>query len=397
MVKPFNPGIQAAAQQIHSWERSDTTNILLQTLQESTTRGYLDLGKLVGAVARALLTMAYDRASQRRTAWKEGQRRFFSGGCHLIDFIGELFRPNDAFKIFVSRPDNVHDVCPFGKAFHHARLRFTHFVKLDMERGASTAELWPAFVRGMAFLNVRSGLGVVDLYIPVLLRDTEIREDVMTAVLIKVKHQCETGSSQCDITAETAGLFASPLARPYCTIVMELGTDSEVEGVTVKTMAPQFEEPLRPQKNQRAVHPRYNFCVQGCSDKVFKVLDEEGSGICASLLAACDGSIERPLEMEPSPRAVGRMIPVWTDDKSCYDWVKDDSSGRNAHEPRPEGEGEQTPASSSRLYGNRCLEESEPIAKKQARTSSDTPQNAAGVQEQEIGKENQKHETDETG
>ena len=173
---------EAAAQQMRVF-RSHDPNFTVDILMDNFDSGLLDKGERGELVARELLTSAYDRAIERESEDrlpKSGQTTssatdsssaqtempLYSRGVSLITFIEELFVSHHAEEILDCVPNNVEDRTPFREAFQHAKVRFTHFVKMAEESGTTSDAVWVALLRGMAVIAAM-GTRSIDLIIPV--------------------------------------------------------------------------------------------------------------------------------------------------------------------------------------------------------------------------------------
>ena len=335
--------------------------------------GLLNAGERGEVVARALLTEAYDRAVKRENPEKFGR---FSRGCSLISFIEELFEPGAAQAILDSYPDNIPrdtedpNRQKFRTVFQKAKVRFTHFVKVDDVNGITTGTLFPAFVRGMAFI-AKTGQAIIDLGIPVLFVDDKLGETAMTAILIQVKRRIKAGTVVAlDIRAENIGLFVTEASRrPYCTLVMELGVQPGLDktigddgkgedmgkgkargkgrgkgrarpSTPPKIVAQNAYAAKTPSKVQvkdygilrsttRAAsenatnnHPRYNIFVYGCSSTVYKGISHGDKHKYALLLATRDMFYEHARQRKEALLKVWQLKPAWSVHHNCYHWVK---------------------------------------------------------------------------
>ena len=203
---------KAAAMQLDHWRNQTNRTVLIDTLLSFVQNTHLDVGDRAEVVGRALLTEAYDRAIIAEHPAPSEAR--FSQGCLLTSFIEELLTEEAALAVLESQPDNVPDGATFRDAFKDARVRFTHFTKLDDEESLITAVLFVAFIRGMAFV-ASSDEAFIDVVIPVSLRDEKLGESVMTGILIQFKRWGHARTAaKVEIDAERLGFFPSTCESP---------------------------------------------------------------------------------------------------------------------------------------------------------------------------------------
>jgi hypothetical protein len=112
----------------------------------------------------------------------------YSRGVSLLTFIRELFVLEIAESILDSVPDNVPkgNGIKFREAFKVAKIRFTHFGRMGDDMGTTSPAVRAALIRGMAIIT-HVGETLVDLIIPVILRDSRLTDDVITRILILIK------------------------------------------------------------------------------------------------------------------------------------------------------------------------------------------------------------------
>lgn len=73
--------------------------------------------------------------------------------------------------------------------FKDARLGFTHFACAGDDSATPTEAAYATFLRSMAFQSCED---VVNIVIPVALRNEALREDIVTGILISVKDHGDT-------------------------------------------------------------------------------------------------------------------------------------------------------------------------------------------------------------
>ncbi|ETW79075.1 hypothetical protein HETIRDRAFT_478431 [Heterobasidion irregulare TC 32-1] len=337
---------EAAAMQLDHWRNQTNRTVLIDTLLSFVQNTHLNVGDRAEVVGRALLTEAYDRAIiAEHPALSEAR---FSQGCLLTSFIRELLTEEAALAVLESQPDNVPDGATFGNAFKDARVRFTHFTKLDDEESLITAMLFVAFIRGMAFV-ASSDEAFIDVVIPVSLRDEKLGESVMTGILIQFKRWGHARTAaKVEIDAERLGFFPSTHEshpRPYCALIMQLKVHPPkgvIPGGQEKgVLGEQRAEPSTPRENapglvskvkrrleslrsteRDATHPRYHFSVYGCSNTVYKGILEEENRKYAALLSSGNTFHDHGRQTEEQLAEVWRMKPSWSAAMGSYHWVE---------------------------------------------------------------------------
>jgi hypothetical protein len=172
---------------MHAFHSRDT-NATLDILVKNVKSGLLDRGERGELVARELLTSAYDRAIVREFNDLDSSRQagilpFYSRGVSLATFIGELFVPEIAKLLFDSIPNNVSEGIKFREAFKDAKVRFTHFGRMGDDSGTTAIAARAALTRGMAIIT-RVGETLVNLIIPIVLRDSKLLIEVITGILV---------------------------------------------------------------------------------------------------------------------------------------------------------------------------------------------------------------------
>ncbi|THH19412.1 hypothetical protein EW146_g1745 [Bondarzewia mesenterica] len=372
---------EAAARQMYIFRNNAASNAakvpelkkkstpVLQILQRETEKGLLDLGLRGELVARVILMDAYDRAIEREQGRKlagSDLTPFYSQGCSVITFIEELFKENIARDILDSVPDNDDEEVSLRDAFKDAVIRFTHFAKLGDDSGITTNAMWAAFIKCVAFMGW-SSQEAVDFLLPVLLRrNAPLSEAVMTSLFVQVKRQHRTTTvTKLNIDAEGLGFFpAHDKSRPYIAFVMELGvqgkappgttlpvqiianlrksqtlSESQAVGTSESkaTKLPRVPEPTKAPPTPSKVkiqkrgsshhpvataHPRYQFIAYGCSNTVYKGIQEHEKDIYAQLLCSRTFLQEHPRANAESLLMVRMQQPVWSRG-ICYQWIKD--------------------------------------------------------------------------
>jgi hypothetical protein len=365
---------EAAAQQLWKW-RSQEPLVVIKTLNEIHTTGFLDRGELGELTGRQLLLDAYHRAVELEQNCRPNSKipPNFSAGCQLITFFKMLYNEKEADMILDSYPDNMMDEPMFRDAFKDARVCFTHFGKMMDDTGVTSDAACAAFVRHMGIMCHNSQKSV-DCILPVLLYNAKICEHVMSAVLIQFKRQKTAGTinkytiDQSEINffpkesnACTHG-FVFPKEsnactddskpqlsyRPYISLIMELGvqlqppqgaktpvkydvnvklkakqtglstSSHETPSTPSKLVLPQLGKKHHPVKDQ---HQRYNIFSYGCSPTLFKGV-HGAKDMYALLLNSRDFLGEHPRQNPPTLTAVRRMKPFWSGGENCYHWYQ---------------------------------------------------------------------------
>lgn len=311
---------EAAAQQLWAWQaESDWTDATIDILNELRDENLLNEGECGETAARALLMTAYDRATAKEHAGKP-RGSFFSQGCTLVGFLGELFEEGIAARVLNATPDNLPSETTLKSAFKDAKVRFTHFGKMADDLGATSDMAQAAYIRGMAII-ARDGERAVDVIIPILLPGEYLTEDVFTGILIQIRHCINAGPvNKSAIDQKTTRFFPPspphppitfrstscsskdpsvlPLPachlRPYISLVMELGVQLKSKGLklprdredsqsstdtlldeslTDRPSTPShFHVDERGSSASRDTHPRYNIFAHGCSGTIYKVI-----------------------------------------------------------------------------------------------------------------------------
>ncbi|KAH8113034.1 hypothetical protein DFH11DRAFT_1727972 [Phellopilus nigrolimitatus] len=353
---PSEPILAEAAARQMNVIRSDwkvmNTPLLLQDFAE---RGLVDKGERGELVARLIFTLAYDEAAgayEKDTSEnrddpvdESSEFPFYSRGVPLKYFIVALFGKTHAEHIFKSHPDNVRNGQTFEQAFERAWVRFTHFQRAGNSSVVSTEAAWAAAARAMAF-QCSPGQAGIDIFIPVLLRDEKLQEEIMTGILVHLGNRISAETKvRAEIDEQDIGFFpaqptnslnANADNRPYITIVMELGvlpfyqTQAENEAKSAATKADCALSPAENSTTARNVatssrrpamvaHPRYSIFAVGCSPSVYNVVEDKD--IYATLLSYRHILQEHPRQKPDLLSAVRRLKPFWIVGPKCFDWA----------------------------------------------------------------------------
>ncbi|KAH8109136.1 hypothetical protein DFH11DRAFT_1492957, partial [Phellopilus nigrolimitatus] len=327
---------EAAARQMYVMSNKTDVASPSRLLQKFTDSGVVDKGERGEAVARLIFTLAYDKAvatHQKENMINGVDHRpagcpFYSRGVPLKHYIRALFGEEHAEHIFKSHPDNVKNGRTFEEAFDKAWVRFTHFQRAGDSSVISTEAAWAAAARAMAF-QCSSGQAFLDMYIPIILWDAELREEIMSGILIQIKDRVRAGTkASVEIDERAIHFFPAQSGpkkdrRPYITIVMELGvqpfyqTQAKYEAKSSPTEVARPRTPTR--KNiAKVVHPRYAIFVNGCSPSVYGVVDSKD--VYAALLSSRHILQEHPRQTKDALSAVRRLKPFWIKGPECFDW-----------------------------------------------------------------------------
>lgn len=343
--------LQAAACQLNAW-RVNNPSALLEILDEHMTSGLLDRGELGEVVARLLITEAYDRAITEKDPSPRADGVHFSAGCYITAWVEQLFQPDTALKILSGLAANG-DSQTFAKAFEHATIRFTHFVRAGDDHVLDTQAMAAAYTRGMALI-CRAGQGAVDFVIPVLLNNTTIGSSKMSGILVQVKRRLTAGKYLIDADAfEFFHPERDPTAsdnRPWISLVMDLDARPKLPA-HAKTAAIGIVQQNRPKAPSQAdsifpvsqptlsspstyesvtlpspasrigrdaKRPSYWIYVPGCSNTTYRVINPAVQDKYTRLLRLGDLYLEhaRPSAI-PSLR---HMKPFFAVGKSSYHW-----------------------------------------------------------------------------
>lgn len=296
-------------------------------------------------MARMLVTEAYDRAVITEKS------QHFSSGCSVVGWIKEFFQPKVANDVLNIKPANCKGE-RLEDVFKDARIRFTHFTKAADDHIIDTHAMFAAFARGMAF-TCRNCEGAIDFILPVLLNSAKLSSWVMTAIFFQVKRHKKAGNYHIDAAAlkffhqEPADKL-SPDDRPYIAFVLDLGvqpkySDSAVlaaqdlseenslpqTSATFTKTTPQNPSKVKvsvpptrpdPRLNAPVVHPRYEVHFEGCSNTLYRVIEEADRPAYQELLGIHEFLYEhsRP---ETIPQVMN-LKPMFALGRNSYSWVE---------------------------------------------------------------------------
>ncbi|KAH8109129.1 hypothetical protein DFH11DRAFT_1515959, partial [Phellopilus nigrolimitatus] len=366
---------EAAARQMRILRSRGGSNSPSRLLQKFLDTGVIDKGERGELVARLIFTLAYDDAAEayerdtsenlNKPVDESSKYPFYSRGVPLKYFIRALFGDEHAEHIFKSHPDNVKNGQTFEEAFDKAWVRFTHFQRAGDSSVISTEAAWAAAARAMAF-QCSSGQALLNMFIPIILWDAELREEIMSGILIQIKDRVRAGTkASVEIDERAIHFFPAQSGpnedgRPYITIVMELGvqpyyqtqakyeaksaptevarprtptrassagersTVNEVEGtpsnLRTSHMGKRSDRNTDKGKNiAKVVHPRYAIFVNGCSPSVYNVVDDKD--VYATLLSSRHILQEHPRQTKDALSAVRRLKPFWIKGPEYFGWT----------------------------------------------------------------------------
>lgn len=354
---------EAAAQHMHAHPDDFSA---LRILEDNIQGGLIDKGERGELVARLLVTLALDRAINKRHK-PDSESVIHSRGVPVIDFIRELFGDR-AEAILKSVPDNTRSNVTFKDAFEGAWIRFTHFGKMGDATGATLAAARAAFIRCMAIV-CPSGQMMVNIILPIIFcpqgAESHITETNMSALLIHVERRAPKGPrARYVIDESTIGFFPNGTAnqRPYVTLVMELGVPPKIPPPSAVT--PPKPEILARGRLHHATdaHSRYSIFAYGCSDAVYGVISRHERARYQHLLGSPDFLDEHPRQTHRTLDAVKRLKPFFSHGPSSYHWIKDAQLGGAAH-ARQYRANSQSPSTvdglESRLFGDTNAEDSD--------------------------------------
>jgi len=250
----------------------------------------------------------------------------------VVKFISCLLQPEFAQKVLNSRPENLSHEQTLEEAFQNAHVHFTHFGRTNSPNILHNGAALGAMCRGMAWTFHRRQRGV-DIGIPVFMGSTTTPHTAhdMTMIFIQVKNTVEPKSLVIDVESPDINFFrASPNGEqknhPYITIVLNLGVQARNTPLTPSKLtlgkAPERPQPVRAAKILSIKkHPRYAFSVNGCSQRVYRVIDSPGDkNTYAQLLASRQMINEHPrADVPKSVNLIKNLKPYW-DEGSYWDW-----------------------------------------------------------------------------
>lgn len=204
------------------------------------TNGLVSKGESGELAMRTLLQSAYDRAIRKEYppndqagAWNAPIGEY-SRGVKLTTFLLELF----AVDVLGVKGDSTN--VSLDAAFHNSYVRFTHFGVFDIgaiKSGTACA----AFARGMA-MQVSHNQPMIDCVIPVLMQDTQLHENNISAILIQCKNRVDKPTVSIRVAGAPAGI-KSPKTddrlfdffrrendfKSYIVVVMHLGVSGNLD------------------------------------------------------------------------------------------------------------------------------------------------------------------------
>ncbi|KAI6031017.1 hypothetical protein EDC04DRAFT_3065254 [Pisolithus marmoratus] len=316
---------EAASRQMHHYLLKGNRvldNRMIRILALNLNTGLIDAGQRGEVVMRILLWMAHMHAitgSMEPAALGPQLTREpnFSTGCNFLTFLRALFPECLHSLILRSRPDNnwsSHET--LEEAFGDAVVRFTHFIKAADSAVVETSTMAFAFMRTCAFICHSQQKGI-DIIIPILLNgSSKLVESSMSALLIQVKRRQKAGSVNAyTIDANVYNFFPQDDARPYITLVAELGVDSP------KVETGKSSERSSARTKKRNINSRYSIRAYGCTDETWRVIDAAENDEYKQVLATDDFLQDHPRQNQVSKELVQAMLPHW-----CPTWYEDPTS-----------------------------------------------------------------------
>ncbi|THG97518.1 hypothetical protein EW026_g4488 [Hermanssonia centrifuga] len=303
---------EAAAHEMNSEERP-----IINILSSFIDNGLIYKGDRGGLVARLILTQAYDKAIQTShpQPWK------YSQGVTVAAFLTALI--SEKYIEDVLNCTSNDGKTPLKEAFKNAYIRFTHFVQNGKDNKIDTDVALAGIVRGMA-LQITRNESIVDIMIPIALREDRLREEIMTGILIQVKDKAAIEAV--DINADELHFFPPDCEgpRPYITIVMQLGlqTASDIRHfheLWSPSRVVTKQSHRTPQSMGNSLHPRYHINIRGCSGAVYGVVNNEDA--YAKVVAPHNIIADHPKKSPRNLAALRRLKPVWQRNKQCSEWI----------------------------------------------------------------------------
>ncbi|KAJ8489301.1 hypothetical protein ONZ45_g13639 [Pleurotus djamor] len=305
--------------------------------------GAVDLGQRGEHIGKILLLQAYMSAVHSDHVDHAGKVPW-QNGCKLTTFLDKLIEADAIEGTMVGEilPDNIAAGKKLSEAFKDARVRFTHFVQASDDAAMSSSMAWIAFIRGTGIIARRTSL---ESFILLQMKNrskagsiTAYTIDESKMEIFPPRHSPRyTALKPTDADEEKAWL-----ARPYITIIMELGTVPSIglpaAPLSQKRTDQGNEPPLRGNKvskkhavvlvpaassklSQPSSHPRYTLFVYGCSPQVYNSVTPANRSIYEKLLQVQDPFSEHPRRQ--TIEHVKNMKPYWGVGASCFSWIND--------------------------------------------------------------------------
>ncbi|KDR73813.1 hypothetical protein GALMADRAFT_633519 [Galerina marginata CBS 339.88] len=316
---------------------------LLPVISINLDKGFIDKGERGELAARIILTLAHDKClnppeeSQRQSLTREIEPRF-SQAIPLVQFFGSLVGKANFEKILNALPNNVSDGLPFSKAFETAKVNFTHFAKGGDSSILTDKVAWVALARCMAW-QCANDQDLVDILVPILLWDEKLSRDVVSCIMIQVKNRQH--KTRVVIDADKLGFFTSSkdskAPRPYITLYMELGVSGKKatppnpqakartpsKKVSITTAGhPLLKRGSTRQNTGKVRHPRYAITINGCSESVYGVIDDQYDRVLfASLLTSKNVLDEHPYQGPENIDAALALKTDWSEASKSFHFV----------------------------------------------------------------------------
>ena len=182
-AQPAEPLLAEAAFYIIKEKHINQASELLQVLGGPTiSKG--DHGELICAL---LWLLARDKVAQA-----QGKRVI-----KVLDLMNALLASPWHATVKDAQPSrlkNDQDNAPFRDAFKDAVTHFTQFIKVPDQQVINRSYLWMALARGAAILRANSQSGT-DIIIPILIRNTCLARNVVSAIIVQVKNGASYGAN----------------------------------------------------------------------------------------------------------------------------------------------------------------------------------------------------------
>ncbi|CCM02478.1 uncharacterized protein FIBRA_04578 [Fibroporia radiculosa] len=297
-----------------SWRVSD---ILSQHVRD----GLISKGERGELVARLILIQTFDAAFKKARVDKcNGDGERINWPVRLLDFLEALFGKTHMEAIKSSRPDNQPQGTTLADVFEDAYVRFKHFARSDDETITNTYGLWAAMMRGMA-MQCSSNSPIIDIIIPTILRNENLAENAMTAMLIQVRNMDTRYGWVIDqaVLNQKYGIFFAQLGRqtPLYHSGNAIGSrNGELKGQYHDTTSNLTED----DDSDKIDHPRYAINVTSCSSSIHAVVDSKAN--YAYLPGGRTDLYEEHSRQDPTNLSlVQRLKSTWTLDNNCYDRI----------------------------------------------------------------------------
>ncbi|KAI0919151.1 hypothetical protein AcV5_002142 [Taiwanofungus camphoratus] len=330
---PSEPILAEAAAQEMAVIAESEADAAAKLLTGYTQDGLVNKGDRGELVMRLLLTLAYDDAVRKCCA-RDGILPFYSRRVPVVDFLEALISDGFIENVLDSKADNDGGDKTLREAFKDAYVRFTHFAQNGSNNPIDCVSAYACIARGMA-LQVHHNHKSIDAMIPIAMSDTLLDDTSMSCILVQVKDK--EGRNVIDINEkqinnDDAPFFLASDGRPYITIDMQLGLQTEAYKKQFTEQPPALMKPKKPppspskittktrsSRRGKSDHPRYVIHIYGCSPSVYKVV--QSKDVYAHLLDSRGFFAEHPRQTPEALSAVRRFKPEFDRNTDCYDWI----------------------------------------------------------------------------